>query len=253
MSWTPLETDDGSWTLRRARDGASCHSTAGAWTQACERYAAPCRVAELGSERGVVRVLEVGTGLGLNLAAALRALAASGARLEACSLELDSSVIEASLDLPQGPECARWLAPVQGALRVALERRDSRSCELEPGLGLLELRLGDAARSLEELDAGRFDAVFFDPFAPADEPRLWTRAVLASVARAMAPHAILSTYSAALDARAGLAAAGLRVGQGPRVGRKAQGTLASFTAPLPPLHPRLARRIAARASRFREA
>ncbi len=234
--------------MRRERDGATCHSTAGAWTQARERYAAPCRLAELGRERAVVRVLEVGTGLGLNLAAALQALAPSGARLQVCSLELDSAVIEASLGLPQSVECVRWLEPVRGALRAALGERSGGAREFDGAAGSLELRLGDAAQTLAELGPASFDAVFFDPFAPADEPSLWTRAVLASVARAMTPHAILSTYSAALEVRAGLLAAGLRVGQGPRVGRKAQGTLASFTAPLPPLHPRLARRIAARAA-----
>ncbi len=249
MQWTPLQTDDGSWTLRRERDGATCHSTAGAWTQARERYAGPCRLAELGRERGVVRLLEVGTGLGLNIAAALHALAPSGARLEVCTLELDSAVIEASLRLPQSEDCARWLEPVHRALRAALEHADGSARGFEAGNGTLQLVLGDAASALERLTPASFDAVFFDPFAPADEPRLWTRAVLASVARAMAPHAILSTYSAALEVRASLAAAGLRVGQGPRVGRKAQGTLASFTASLPPLHPRLARRIAVRAAR----
>lgn len=247
MSWTPVETDDGSWTLRRESGGVTCHSLAGAWTQARERYAQPCRIAELGAERGTVRALDVGTGLGLNLAAALEALAPSNAKLEALSLERDASVIERSLALAQRPEaCEQWLERVQPALRSALAAPDGLRVELPQARGGLRLLLGDARERVRELEPGAFDAVFFDPFAPNDEPDLWSLEFLRSIAAAMAPHAILSTYSASLAVRARLAAAGLSVGLGPRVGRKAQGTLASFTASLPALDARIERRLARR-------
>jgi tRNA U34 5-methylaminomethyl-2-thiouridine-forming methyltransferase MnmC len=258
MAWEALLTDDGSWTMRHGPSGATCHSTAGAWTQARERYAGPCRLAELGEQRGVVHLLDIGTGIGLNLAAALDELEPGHARLEVLSLELDPAAIEAGLAL--GP----WPAPVDAALervRPALARavraRDGErvefasrgalaSCGELASRGGLRLWLGDARERAAELGRERFDAVFLDPFAPRDAPDLWEAPFLAQVARAMAPHAILSTYSASLEVRARLAAAGLRIGLGPRVGRKAQGTLASFTAPLPELHPRLQRRISRR-------
>lgn len=251
MSWTPVETDDGSWTLRRESDGVTCHSLAGAWTQARERYAQPCRLAQLGAERGRVRLLDVGTGLGLNLAAALEALASSGAKLEALSLERDASVIERSLTLVQRPqECEHWLEQLRPALLAALAQRDGRPVEFPRARGELRLLLGDARERVAELERGTFDAVYLDPFAPNDDPELWSREFLHAIASAMAPHAILSTYSASLEVRSRLASAGLRVGQGPRVGRKAQGSLASFSAALPELHPRIARRVARRAAQY---
>jgi tRNA U34 5-methylaminomethyl-2-thiouridine-forming methyltransferase MnmC len=64
----------------------------------------------------------------------------------------------------------------------------------------------------------------------------------------MAPGGLLSSYSAALPVRAGLAAAGLRVGVGARVGTKSSGTLASPDRTLAPLPPRLERRVARRAA-----
>ena len=243
--WSAERTDDGSWTLRRA-DGVACHSTAGAWTQACERYAAPCRLRELAAEREVVRLLDVGTGLGLNLAAALRALDGR-ARLEATTLESAPSVIEAALALEGWPDEARpWVELAHEALGRVLR---GGAAELADGRGSIELLLGDARESVAGLRAKAFDAVFLDPFAPRDEPELWDGPFLREVARVMAPEAILSTYSASFAVRVRLLEAGLGVGLGPRVGRKAQGTLASLTAPLPPLEPRSARRIAARASR----
>jgi tRNA U34 5-methylaminomethyl-2-thiouridine-forming methyltransferase MnmC len=75
---------------------------------------------------------------------------------------------------------------------------------------------------------------------------LWEQGFLCEVARRMGPRAILSTYSSAFAVRLALRRAGLAVGLGPRVGRKATGTLASLEAALPPLEPRTARRLAAR-------
>lgn len=246
MTWRTLETDDGSCTLQRVSDAVTCHSTAGAWRQARERYARACRIAELGAERGAVALLDIGTGLGLNLAAALEALAPCGARLEAVSFESDAELLALAFEVRQPPECERWAAPVRAVLRAALEGPGER---VTAPWGALRLELGDARASVRRWRTGAFDAVFLDPFAPSVEPQLWSAEFLADLAAAMAPHAVLSTYSASMAVRAGLAAAGLRVGQGPRVGRKAQGTLASFTAPLPPLHPRLARKLARRLAR----
>ena len=88
-----------------------------------------------------------------------------------------------------------------------------------------------------------FDAVFLDPFSPSREPDLWQEPFLAAIADRMAPGARLSTYCARYSVRLGLARAGLHVGLGPRVGKKAEGTLASPQANLPPLASRVERRL----------
>jgi hypothetical protein len=49
--------------------------------------------------------------------------------------------------------------------------------------------------------------------------------------------------------RATLAGVGLVVGAGPRVGAKSSGTLASWSAVVPPLDPRAARRVEKRSGR----
>lgn len=247
MGWRTLETEDGSCTMQRTFDDVTCHSTAGAWRQARERYARACRIAELGAERGELALLDIGTGLGLNLAAALEALEPTGARLEAVSFERDEELLAQALEVRQPtPDCERWSAAVREVLRAALGRPGER---IGAPWGGLRLEIGDACARVRRWRTGAFDAVFLDPFAPSLESALWSAEFLADVAATMAPHATLSTYSASLAVRAALAAAGLRVGQGPRVGRKAQGSLASFTAPLPPLHPRVARKLARRVAR----
>jgi len=97
---------------------------------------------------------------------------------------------------------------------------------------------------LAELAGGeRFDAVFLDPFSPRQEPDLWQQAFLSAIAVRMERGSWLATYSASLAVRAGLAAAGLRVGAGPAVGAKREGTLASPDWDPPALAPRTARRV----------
>lgn len=238
--WKAHRTADGSWTLAHPVHGESCHSSSGAWQQARERYAAACRLNELARSRKRVRLLDIGTGLGLNLAAALEALDGTGCELSAVTLERDREVLEQTLALRDWPsEVERFLAPVRAAIADALAGRAS-SIDVQ-------LVLGDARDTLPRLpEQQRFDAVFLDPFSPRVEPDLWSEPFLAAVADRMDPHAVLSTYSAAFAVRLALAHVGLRVGLGPRVGAKAQGTLASPRAELPSLEARLARKLRAR-------
>ena len=266
-----IATADGSTSAAwrgGARHGEGFHDAGGAWRQARVRYAAGAevrrrafeRVRELGTDP-VVRVLDVGTGLGWNAAAALFAVRGTGARVEIVSLERDLDVLRFAAALPSAstglPE--RCHRAVRGALRSALVSGGGPPLSLAvdgEALGALRLVLGDAAESLARLprpdaDGGprsAFDAVFLDPFSPRVEPGLWRRAFCAEIAARMAPRALLATYSAATEVRVALAEAGLGVRRGPRVGKKAEGTLAGRGLVPPPEDADLARRIARRAS-----
>jgi tRNA U34 5-methylaminomethyl-2-thiouridine-forming methyltransferase MnmC len=189
--------------------------------------------------------------MGLNLAAALEALDGSAVKLVATSLERDRAVIQSTLDLAERPETQAgpweiWHARVRAALAGALETGGDGAREVDlDGRGSLRLLLGDARVTLASLEPrSRFDAVFLDPFGPRVEGELWQGEFLAEVAARMAPGALLSTYSASFTVRRALAAAGLEVGRGARVGSKSEGTLAGRGVALAPLAPRTARRLA---------
>jgi len=260
-TWRVRATADGSPTCVHPVHGEACHSSSGAWLEARERYAGPCRLrerAERPSLSPVLRLLDVGTGLGWNLAAALEAVegADSGARLDAVALEIDAGVLHTGVALadeaPLSPELDRWHAPVRTALALALE-----AAQVLPGSAVplrrrsrLRLWVADADAVLEALPAAqRFDAVFLDPFSRDADPRLWDEGFLARLARRVARGGWLSTYTSSFRVRAALHAAGLNVGPGPAVGAKHDGTLASPDLDTGALEPRLARRLERRFGR----
>ncbi|HTF90949.1 MAG TPA: MnmC family methyltransferase [Planctomycetota bacterium] len=248
-AWRAQRTEDGSWTLLHPVHGESCHSLAGAWTQARERYAS--LIADLPPEitaRGVVRLLDIGTGMGFNLAAAIEACEARGLSLDALSLELDPEVLRATLELgaPLQSQAHTRVLELIGQELAFQDCGCAQESRLVPGGGAhrVQLILGDAREKLPAQPENRqFDAVFLDPFSPRVDPPLWQEDFLREVARRMASGARLASYTSSLRVRVALARAGLDLGTGPRVGRKASGTLAARGGGLPPLDPRTQRKL----------
>ena len=250
-TWRRLRTEDGSPTLVHPVHGEACHGREGAWLQARQRYAAGCGLPARARAGDRVRLLDVGTGVGWNLAAALHAVASGGARLEAHTFELDRAPLEASRDLAHSPglepEAARSLRAVGAALAIALDAPGRPVPLVRGGVerGTVVLHLGDARDTLPQLAAEPvFDAVFLDPFSPAVAPELWAEPFVAQLARRLAPGGLLATYSAATRVRVALARAGLGVARGPEVGRKREGTLAGPDLVAPAADADLVRRIA---------
>jgi chorismate dehydratase len=250
MQHRPSRTGDGSWTLLHEVHGEGFHAREGAWTQALLRYARECRVRERAEELSRagatrLRLLDIGTGLGLNLAAALHELEGLGLLLEVEGFERDVRVPRAALELPpeEGP-AGPFVARARAALSSWLDAGAPSGAWIEAHGLRLSMHRGDARTMLSRLPLEpRFDAVFLDPFSPKVEPALWEVDFLREIALRMAPEARLSTYAAGSAVRRALHAAGLQVGLGARVGAKREGTLASHASGLPPLEPRQARRL----------
>ncbi len=250
--WSRVWTADGSWTLRAESHGEACHSLSGAWAEARSRYAEACRLAPRARGGGQLHLLDVGLGIGWNVAAALEAVEGTPARLEVLSLESDPTVLAAALEgeaLGEDLPGARYLSRVREALVELLGNSRPTGPVSLGGPHRLQLFLGDARQTLAQLPLTRsFDAVFLDPFSPAKEPALWQCPFLRQIARRMAPGSLLSTYSASFSVRLALQDAGLRVGLGRSFGAKREGTLASPDLELPELSDKVQRRLRAESS-----
>jgi tRNA U34 5-methylaminomethyl-2-thiouridine-forming methyltransferase MnmC len=237
-------TGDGSKTLYHPEYRQHFHSLSGARTEAFKKFVEPCDIRGKLAENDLVRVLDIGFGLGENAFALLETarLAESG-KLEIVSLEMDERAPKAALGLvnasprlesPQDrdspPDRTAVLASILSNGGYFEEHAD------------LRVVFGDARSTLDQLD-GEFHAVFLDPFSHEVNPELWTYDFIGRISAKLAPGGVLATYSAAYPVRGAMTRCGLRVGETPAVGRRKGGTIASFeeSAIIAPLSSKTAR------------
>lgn len=228
-------TEDGSPTLYSHHYQESYHSLGGAFTEARERFVEPCRIGELGKTQPSLSILDIGFGMGFNIAAtlsALRALSFSG-DLFIISLEKDETLLEF---LSQMESPAGFGGDYQWIHRLASER------EVSEGKIHLKILLGPGEKTIERVE-GPFDAIYLDPFSPAKNPELWEGEFCRKIYDRLSPQGILSTYSSAVRVRLALMEGGFKIGKGPRAAGKSSGTLASKEYPLPPFDEKYWRKI----------
>ena len=231
MSKKPLETEDGSITLFSEEFKEPYHSTtAGALTEALEKFVKPTRVRER-ARRGKLSLFDSCFGLGYNAFTFIdEALSENPkATLKVVGYEFDLKVIESSLKLKWG-RLERW----KGVLRELLK---NRTCQLgfltlnyfRPNLKI-KVFVGEGRQVLKKISPlyqSFADAIFHDPFSPKVNPELWTYDFFILLRGVIKEEGILATYSAATPVRKALHMAGFGVKEGVAVGRKSKSTLAS--------------------------
>jgi len=114
------------------------------------------------------------------------------------------------------PQTQSWAAPFLHAWGAA---RDLGLRSFDLGPIKVQVIIGDASATLP-LWAGRADAWYLDGFSPAKNPDLWSREILAEVARHTAQGGTFATDTAAGHVRRALADAGFDVARVAGYGRK---------------------------------
>ena len=219
----PVPTSDGSLTLISKFYGEPYHSqTAGAIREALYKFVYPSKIVEKAKKKEVVRILDVGFGLGYNIAIALKHIweANPGVRVEIISLEK-----ELKKDIPLLPEPYREVHEL--VLSAVPEHEDERL--------KIKVLLGDARKEIQNLGGFKADAVFHDAFSPYKNPELWTYDFLKLIKENIDPYGYWVSYSSALCVRKALFLLGFQVGSSREVGRRRKGTVASLKASVPPL------------------
>ncbi len=218
-----VRTEDGSLTLVDKR-GEPFHSiTAGAITECLEKFVRPSRIVERAKELGRVRILDVGFGLGYNVAIAVHEMRKVNPKIEVEILSLEKAFPN---DIPLLPEPYREIHREILNLIPAGEREGVR----------INVLLGDGRGRVRELGKFCADAVFHDAFSPYKNPELWSFEFLREITKAMAKTGYWVSYTSSLPVRKALLLLGLRVGSSKPVGRKRGGTVASFKSPVPEMH-----------------
>lgn len=213
-----IQTSDSTLTVECPEYGQSMHSISGAYEEALLKHVYPSKILEKGDN---ITVLDTGFGIGYNSLALIKAAS-----------ELPRKIVITIHAL----EFDRRYLPFMKQIRF----NDSRDriyteiiCSLEgksnnQKLYKINFHFGDARKSLQKFAPGKFDAVFHDPFSPSKNPELWTTDFFILTANVMKPEGILTTYSSAPQIRAAMKDAGLKIGRGPSVGPKREGTIAGL-------------------------
>ena len=162
--------------------------------------------AGLGSvDKPEVDVLEVGLGTGLNLLLTwIRCLEGKG-QVRYTALEpfpLRREQLEALA------HCADLAWP--GLHEPFLERMTDQDESWHGMLGGLSFRKLSASVGEHEAESA-YDVIYYDAFAPAVQPELWTEDMFRRTHRALRPGGVLVTYCAKGDVRRAMVAAGLEV------------------------------------------
>ncbi len=208
----PVPTADGSTTLFSPRFNQWYHSVYGALEES-RRVFLELGFAYLAERQSEIRLLEMGFGTGLNALLTERAAAARGVRVHYTALE--AYPIEPEMGAALGLEQV-----VPGSMGPRIHKLAwETSHELNPNFTLLK-RQTTLQAFLNEPPGRPFDLVYYDAFAPASQPELWTPEVFQQLAERVVPGGVLTTYCSKGDVRRALQAAGFRVEKHPGPGRK---------------------------------
>ncbi|MFN0061547.1 MAG: MnmC family methyltransferase [Myxococcaceae bacterium] len=217
----------GARAVRHRPSGEVMHPSVGPWQEANLLYVDQGRLLErlAQASREPVRIWDVGLGAATNALAALTAAASESTRrrpLHVVSFERDLTPLRLARDDPENG--FPYLAPWHEAVDAILKKGRWSGGDLA-----WDLRLGELPGTLDR-DAGPAELVFFDPFSPETNPKLWTPGTLGRL-REAAVHpergTVLLTYSAATPTRVSLLMAGYYVGTGVAVGTKKETTVAA--------------------------
>ena len=195
----------------------SYHSFTGAVEEALKKYAIPCKIKEY-AKAGKVTILDVCFGMGYNSALSID-----------IALEVNPDCEIEVVGLEYDPEIINKIQEVNPPIKffASYKRLTPSTLEFKEGKISVKIILGDARETCKQLPENYFDAIYFDPFSPKTAPEMWQIPFFKEMHRVMKPKAILATYSCARMARENMAAADLVYDDGPIVGRRGPGTIAT--------------------------
>ena len=210
-------TKDNTETFINEQVGEAYHSFTGAVDEAVKKYAIPCKIKEL-AKTGKIRILDMFFGMGYNSAMSIDVALEEnpGCEIEVYGLEYD-------------PEIVQKIQEVNPPIKFFQHYKNltPQKLEFKQGNITVKIILGDARKTIKDLPSNYFDAVFYDPFSPKTDPEMRTLEMFQEMYRVMKNSAILATYSCARVVRDNMSKADLVYDDGPIVGRRGPGTIAT--------------------------
>jgi tRNA U34 5-methylaminomethyl-2-thiouridine-forming methyltransferase MnmC len=201
MNLTPILTDDGSTTLFSTEFNAHYHSTRGALTEAVHVF---IQAGYRAIERQPVSLLEVGFGTGLNAALTAHEATLKKKPTHYTGLELYPLPHDYLGKLNYNVILDKDILPIWEQLHAIPWNAPTPINEF---FTLTKL----ACDFTSWFPSKPFDLIYFDAFAPNDQPEMWRKENFAKLYHATSPHGILVTYCSKGVVKQALREAGYRV------------------------------------------
>ncbi|MGC8864705.1 MAG: tRNA (5-methylaminomethyl-2-thiouridine)(34)-methyltransferase MnmD [Bacteroidales bacterium] len=199
-------TEDGSHTLLKNDWGEPYHSLHGA-LQESEHVFIRSGLEYCKPKQGIIRLLEIGMGTGLNALLAWQLAEKKRISIEYWGIEPFplSHELAGQLNYPQILKAEGGSTVFQNIHAALLSGEEKRIGEY------FHIKVFHQDFRKVELPSQAFDCVFFDAFDPAKVPDLWTTEAFRQLYTSLMPAGILVTYSAKGLVRRNLKAAGFWV------------------------------------------
>jgi tRNA U34 5-methylaminomethyl-2-thiouridine-forming methyltransferase MnmC len=215
-------TEDGSHTLFSEMAGQTYHSSHGAVQESRHIFISQLmgRCSTVDDQQsgmnGVLSVLEIGFGTGLNALLTAQWARENGVKIEYTTIELYPLAEGIYRELNYG----RLLGDEELFLRLhemdwdvdlqcVTENFAIRKCKSDIVEWLNSQQSTVDGQQL--VDNGLYDVVYFDAFSPDAQPELWSEEVFRNVYALMKTGGVLMTYCAKGDVRRAMLAAGFKV------------------------------------------
>lgn len=210
----PVKTQGEDYTLIHPHYGEPYHSlSAGAVRECLEKFLLPSGLLEKARGYKKVSILDIGFGLGYNVAVAIKKLKEINPFIEIDIISFEKKV---PLYIPPMPEEYK---------DVHKKILDNLPCFEKEGINL-RLYLGDARERIKEVKDFKAHAVFHDAFSPYKNPELWSIDFLREIKRLMDLKGVWVSYTSSLPVRKALKNLGFSIANTKNVGRKRGGTRA---------------------------
>jgi chorismate dehydratase len=209
-------TKDGSYTLIAKEYGEPYHSlTAGAIGECIEKFLRPSGLLERAEGSKIIKAVDVGFGLGYNVAVMLK-------HLRDVKRDIYIEVLSFERELPKEVP-----PPPEGYLPYWKLLWENIPSFEKDGISF-RLFLGDAREMVKEIENFDADAIFHDGFSPYKNPELWTLDFLALLTKLLKRDGVWVSYTSSLAVRKALKLLGFNLQSTSPVGRKRGGTKAGF-------------------------
>ncbi len=209
-------TNDGSRTLYCEASGEAFHSTAGAASEARHVFLINSGVQSRLEQGRPTRLLEIGFGTGLNFLLTADAALKQGTRLDYTGVDLWK--IDPNQTNELGYRQLLDHGELIDQLASCLTQSDPSGCRFEMFAGRpprLTVELQVYWRDAQTIPSGTFDCIYFDPFSPSANAKLWTESYLASLHDRLTSGGTLATYCCKSEIQRRLTAVGFDVDKRP--------------------------------------